>query len=66
MPGVGKAFRMKEPRFAEDDLNLLVELGLLRQDFTSRGNKQFYITRNAVEFINQIESNASKESCRSE
>ena len=37
-----------DPRFIEDDLNTLVELGILRLKHGSKGTKQFVITRQAV------------------
>lgn len=37
-----------EPRFIEDDLNTLVELGILRLKYGSKGTKQFVITRQAA------------------
>jgi hypothetical protein len=44
-----------EPRFMEDDLNTLVELGLLRLEFGSRGSKRFQVTRNAVKLVSTLD-----------
>ena len=44
--------QIAEPRFMEDDLNTLVELGVLRLDFGSRGTRKFIITRQAVQLAN--------------
>jgi hypothetical protein len=49
--GSGK-LEIPEPRFAEDDLNTLVELGILRLDFGSKGTRKFIITRQAVQLAN--------------
>ncbi|GGE82623.1 hypothetical protein GCM10011520_23870 [Shewanella carassii] len=40
---------IKEPRFLEDDLKTLVEFGILRLDFGSKGTRKFIITRKAVQ-----------------
>lgn len=40
-----------DPRFIEDDLNTLVELGLFRLDHNGKGARMYLITRNAVRFI---------------
>lgn len=37
-----------EPRFIEDDLNTLVDLGILRLDYGSKGTRKFIITRQAM------------------
>ncbi|RYG86542.1 MAG: hypothetical protein EON58_21625 [Alphaproteobacteria bacterium] len=41
--------KIDEPRFLEDDLNTLVEFGILRLDYGSSGTRKFIITRQAVE-----------------
>lgn len=46
--GVSGNLDVAEPRFIEDDLNTLVELGILRLKYGSNGTKQFVITRQAV------------------
>jgi len=43
---------VQEPRFIEDDLNTLVELGLFRLDYGSKGTRKFIITRQAVQLAN--------------
>lgn len=47
--GRGGAFRLEKEneRYADDDFNSLLKLGLLREDYTQRGNKLFHMTRNA-------------------
>ena len=40
-----------DPRFVEDDLSTLVELGILRLKYGSAGTKQFVITRQAVALV---------------
>ena len=44
-----------EPRFVEDDLNTLVELGIFRLDFGSRGTRKFIITRQAAQLANSFD-----------
>ncbi len=43
-----------EPLFIEDDLNTLVELGILRLDYGSKGTRKFIITRQAVQLANSV------------
>ena len=43
-----------EPRFLEDDLNILVEYGFLRLEFIGSGSRVFHLTRQAVEFLQLI------------
>ena len=38
-----------EPRFIEDDLNALLELGIFRLDFGGKGTRKFIITRQALQ-----------------
>lgn len=47
----GGNIQYNEPRFLEDDLNSLVNLGLLRLRVGSKGTEFYGITRNAVKFI---------------
>jgi len=49
-----KYIEILDRRFIEDDLNTLVELGLLRYEFIKSGKRKFIITRNAVSLINLI------------
>jgi len=51
LEGAHGQIEYKEPRFIEDDLNNLVELGLVRLEFGSQGSRRFCVTRNAVDFI---------------
>lgn len=51
MDGKGGNIDYEEPRFIEDDLLTLQELGMLRLDYGSKGSRIFYITRRAVEFL---------------
>lgn len=41
-------------RFLDDDLAVLVELGLLRLDYNSSGEELYIITRNSIKYINTI------------
>ena len=43
--GTSKEIVVSDPRFIEDDLQSLCALGLLREDFTSRGSRRFGVTR---------------------
>lgn len=45
-----------EPRFAEDDFAVLVELGLLRQDYNSQGNTLYIFTRAAHQLVSDQNS----------
>lgn len=45
---------VQEPRFIEDDLKKLIELGLLRHDFNSKGENLYIITRAASELTKTI------------
>lgn len=49
--GAGGQLKYTEPRFLDDDLNTLVELGLLRLDHNSKGQPLYVITRQAVKFV---------------
>lgn len=42
------------PRFLEDDLLTLCELGLLRPEYNSQGHRLFHLTRSAAAFIASI------------
>ena len=46
--GQTKVLTINVPRFIEDDLNTLSELGLLRVDYGSRGDRFFIITRSGA------------------
>lgn len=47
----GGQIEYEEPRFVEDDILTLLDLGMLRLDYNSKGGRVFYITRNAVEYL---------------
>jgi len=52
LKGVSGNLDIAEPRFIEDDLSTLVELGILRLKYGSKGTKQFLVTRQAVDLAN--------------
>ena len=54
----GNEITITELRFLEDDLNKLVELGLLAVRHSSSGDPIFGITRNATRFIETIGKNS--------
>ena len=54
MNGEGK-IEFDEWRFVDDDLNKLVEYGLLRFRYGRKGSEVYGITRNAVDLINEID-----------
>ena len=43
-----------DPRFLEDDLRTLMEIGLLRHDFNSNGNDLYIYTRAASDLVNSL------------
>jgi hypothetical protein len=43
--GAGGEIQFDDPRFVEDDLAMLCDLGLLRLSYTGKGNRVFTITR---------------------
>lgn len=45
---------IEEPRFIEDDINILVELGLLRHDYNSNGESLYVYTRVASKLVTSI------------
>jgi len=49
--GGQKQLRYDEPRFIEDDLRTLVELGLLRLEYNKQGCRIFYLTREALKIL---------------
>ena len=49
--GKGGNIEYTEPQFIEDDLNILVNIGLLNQDYNSKGDPLYVITRAAVKFL---------------
>ncbi|MCD9097512.1 hypothetical protein LU699_08710 [Luteimonas fraxinea] len=50
--GGSDGLQIDEPRFVEDDLDTLVEFGILRLDYGSKGTRKFIITRQAVQLAN--------------
>lgn len=48
MDGQRTVLTINDPRFIEDDLNTLCELGLLRMDFGGAGSRLFIITRSGA------------------
>lgn len=49
--GTGGKITYADRRFIKDDLDSLVSANLLRLELTSKGGKQFYVTRAAAEFF---------------
>lgn len=49
--GKGGQIEYTEPQFIEDDLNTLISIGLLNQDYNSRGEPLYVVTRAAVKFL---------------
>ncbi len=49
--GKGGQIEYSEPQFIEDDLNTLLRLGLLNQDYNSKGDPLYVVTRAAVKFL---------------
>lgn len=47
--------KFNDPRFLEDDLNTLVEYGLLRHEISSQGNNVYCFTRKASALVREIE-----------
>ena len=45
---------IEEPRFIEDDINTLIDLGLLRHDYTSKGESLYVYTRAASKLVESI------------
>jgi len=52
--GASGCIEITEPRFIEDDLNQLVNTGLLIFDHSPQGNRNFRITRLAVKLLSQV------------
>ncbi len=49
--GKGGQIEYTEPQFIEDDLNTLLSIGLLTQDYNSKGDPLYVVTRAAVKFL---------------
>ncbi|PLY00818.1 MAG: hypothetical protein C0622_08225 [Desulfuromonas sp.] len=52
------SIEISEPRFIEDDLKTLIELGLLRHDYNKKGENIYIYTRSASELIKAIETSS--------
>jgi len=55
LDGDTRQIEYEDYRFLKDDLSILVELDLLRVDYNSSGNELYIITRNSVNYINELE-----------
>lgn len=51
LDGKEREMTISDPRFLEDDLKTLVELGLLRQDYNEKGDNLYIFTRTASELV---------------
>ncbi|WP_286976919.1 hypothetical protein [Pseudomonas sp.] len=51
----GPEYICKEPFFLKDDLSLMVSLGLLIKEYTSKGSPVYYYTRSASKLIASME-----------
>ncbi len=56
MDGAHGSIHYDEPRFIDDDLDILVRLGLLRLEYASQGSRRFLVTREAVRFMKGLEN----------
>lgn len=54
--GASGQIEYSEPRYLEDDLEKLVQIGLLHLKFASKGSRRFLITREAETFVNMMNS----------
>lgn len=54
LDGKGGNIEYDEPQFIDDDINTLIDIGLLKVDYNNRGNRLFVITRAAVKFLKVI------------
>lgn len=56
VPGTGKLpmYKPGEARFFEDDMASLVSLGLVTQDYGSRGDPQFRLTRVGARYVREL------------
>ena len=57
-PGRQK-FKYPEPRFLNDDLGLLVSLGLVELVIDAQGRNQYHATRTGSEFVNSLSEKAT-------
>ena len=51
LDGKDQNINVTEPRFVEDDLKILIELGLLRHDYNSNGENLYIYTRAASSLV---------------
>jgi hypothetical protein len=56
--GADGLIKFDDPRFADDDLNTLVEIGLLRLDYNSNGKKVYIFTRLAADVLKTLAGDA--------
>ena len=54
LDGRGGSIEYIEPQFIDDDIKSLTEIGLLKVDYNSRGERLYVITRAAVKFLKVI------------
>jgi len=54
--GTNESLKVTEPRFIEDDLKTLLEYGLLRHDYNSKGGNLYIFTRAASRLIGAKDS----------
>ena len=52
----GGQISITDQRFLNDDLEILVELGLLRQDYNSKGEVFYIITRMADSYVRGLQT----------
>lgn len=56
LDGTGNYLEIEDPRFAEDDFNTLVGLGLLRHEYNSKGDNLYLFTRQASSLVKKLGS----------
>ncbi|MBQ4814279.1 hypothetical protein J8M20_23125 [Pseudoalteromonas luteoviolacea] len=54
MDGKGGSLIITEPRFVDDDLEQLINLGLLRLDYNKSGDRLFRLTRALQKYVAQL------------
>ena len=54
LSGASGAIEVKEPKFLDDDLEILYESRLLLVECNGQGSRVFKITREAVKLLNEI------------
>lgn len=58
LDGASGNIEYDEPRFIEDDLKSLIELGLLRHDYNSKGDNLYIFTRAASSLVKGIKASS--------